>query len=249
MDSRLSEMEIKDMLSALTDLVLPRVCIVCRRQLMPQEKHICTCCLADMPLTGFWMLSRNPMADKLNAMMETGEIMDGERYAYACALYYYSPESPYDRISQRLKYWREFKAGSLFSRMLGEKISQASYLKDLDVIVPVPLHWTRKMKRGYNQSEIIAGKLSEELGIPYRTDILKRIRRTKTQTEIKGSGKTLNVSGAFKAVKTKEKYRHILLVDDIFTSGATSSSCLMALRQVFGTDVRISVATLGFVDG
>jgi len=248
MDSRLEQMKMTEILSAVTELVLPRVCIVCERQLLPQEKHICTCCLADLPLTGFWKMARNPMADRLNAMIENGDIKDGERYAYACALFYYSPESPYDRISQRLKYWREFDAGKLFSGMLGEQISKADYLQDLDVVIPVPLHWTRHIKRGYNQAEIIARKISEVLGIPCRTKLLKRTHRTKTQTEIKGGEKASNVKNAFKASQTKKKYHHILLVDDIFTSGSTTSSCLRALREVHGTETRISVATLGFVE-
>ena len=249
MDSRLLGLDLKTSLSALTDLVMPRVCIVCGEGLMPQEKHICTCCLADMPLTRFETWSRNPMADRFNARVD----QDGYGpYSYAAALYYYNEEAGYRFISQALKYHRNFSAGRHFGRMLGDRLSLSELFADVDTVVPVPLHFARKWKRGYNQAEVIAREVTASLreagiGAELDTGLLKRVRRTISQTRLSGEEKEKNVEGAFSCRKGGRQCRHILLVDDVFTTGSTLAACHKALRQAFGSGVRISVATLGFV--
>ena len=127
---------------------------------------------------------------------------------------------------------------------------------DVDMIIPVPLHWSRQWKRGYNQAEVIARAAAEALGVHVRTDILMRKRRTKTQTKLDIEGKARNVSGAFTvrkdaAVIFKDggAVRHLVLMDDVFTTGSTLHACFRALRSVFPPGVRISVATLGVVGG
>ena len=124
------------------------------------------------------------------------------------------------------------------------------------MIMPVPLHWAREWKRGYNQAEVIASALASETGVPLRTDVLKRRRRTRTQTRLDIEGKARNVAGAFSVsddaaviFRSGGNVRHILLVDDVFTTGSTLTACFTALRTVFPPGVRISVATLGFVGG
>ena len=108
----------------------------------------------------------------------------------------------------------------------------------------------QKINSGYNQAEAIASGLASAMGIPVRTDILIRKKRTRTQTKLDIEGKTRNVAGAFKAGNcSPEEYRHIIIVDDVFTTGSTLFACFTALRTVFPPGVRISVATLGFVGG
>ena len=112
------------------------------------------------------------------------------------------------------------------------------------------LHWTRKWKRGYNQAEVLGSELAMVLNIELRTDILRRTRRTRTQTKISPQKKRENVNGAFTVALCKDdmnQYRHIILVDDVFTSGSTLIACFTALRSVFPPSVRISIATLAFV--
>ena len=126
----------------------------------------------------------------------------------------------------------------------------AGHFADVDVVIPVPLHWTRKWKRGYNQAEILGSELATVLNIELRTDILRRTRRTRTQTKISPQKKKENVNGAFTVALCKDdmnQYRHIILVDDVFTSGSTLIACFTALRSVFPPSVRISIATLAFV--
>ena len=132
--------------------------------------------------------------------------------------------------------------------MLGRKMAGAEHFKDVDVVIPVPLHWTRKWSRGYNQAECIAKTLAAELGAEMRTDILFRRRRTATQTRLSVEQKGKNVHGAFEAIGQVPAPIHVLLVDDVFTTGSTLHACFVALREVFpASKVRISVVTLGFV--
>ena len=248
MDSRLTGLDLKTSLSALLDLVLPRVCVVCGRTLLPQERHICLNCLADLPETHFATVGRNPMADKFNARIAGDNY---EPYAYAAALFYYRVDSGYAMITQALKYHRDFGAGKFFARMLGSRLAASELFKGVDLVVPVPLHWTRRWKRGYNQAEIIAVELAKALSAPCRTDIMRRGRRTGTQTKLSGEEKAANVAGAFMAEKARilasmGNTQHILLTDDVFTSGATLGECHKALRKVFGPTVRISAATLAY---
>lgn len=234
------------------DLLLPRRCIVCNRALLLEEEHVCLNCMADLPRTFFWKQSHNPMADRLNEVLQTNDDSGSERYAYAAALFFYHNEAGYRQIPYQIKYHGNIKAGLHFGKMLGRCLAFSNLFDDVDVVIPVPLHWTRKWKRGYNQAEVIASGIAECMGVCLRKDILKRVKRTATQTRMKIEEKAANVSGAFVVSDKREaweEYRHILLVDDVFTTGSTALACFEALRAVFPPSVRISVATLGFVGG
>lgn len=240
---------------AAADLLLPRTCIVCGRKLDIEEYLVCLYCNADIPFTFFWQQGHNPMADKFNALIQKS--MDArpqtedwhEVYAFAAALYFFSDDSDYRNIQYGLKYKRNIAAGKHFGNMLGQRLASSVRFADVDVVIPVPLHWTRKWSRGYNQAEIIAGEVALQLRAELRCDILTRRRRTRTQTELDAEAKTRNVENAFVATTPDGgigKIRHILIIDDIFTTGATLHSCFAALRRVFPVYVRISIATLGY---
>jgi len=254
MDKRLEDVGIKTYLAAIADLALPRVCIVCGRDLMPGEKHLCLPCLADLPETHFAAMSHNPMADCLNDRIEAHRSRLGlegrEEYSLAAALFYYRYGAGYRRITQELKYLRNIGAGRWFAGMLGSRLKASPLFSDIDAVIPVPLHWTRRWTRGYNQAEIIARELSRALNANCLPDALVRRRRTRTQTMLKGEEKAANVSGAFavNSGRILSGFHHILLVDDVFTTGATLSECHIALRSELGDSVRISVATLAFVE-
>ena len=256
---------------AAADMILPRVCVVCGGRLLLQEKHICLECAADMPFTRFETMSHNPMADRFNEVIQRYLAADGvssgvpqsyERYAYASALFLYKEDSGYKRIPYQVKYHANLAIGKHFGHMLGRRLADSQLFQDVDVVIPVPLHRLRRWKRGYNQAEVIAAEVASTLGVPLRADILVRRRRTRTQTQLSVEEKVANVAGAFELSESaKGLYGtgphgdsnrcgmpcHILLVDDVFTTGSTLGECFKALRSVFPPYVRISVATLAFV--
>lgn len=236
------------------DILLPRTCIVCGERLFSAERHICLECRADLPLTYFWKQSHNPMSDRFNEViekdLEARDDLRREDYAFCAALFLYRSEGPFRLIPYQIKYKGDIRAGEYFGRMLGNRLKNEELWKDADLIIPVPLHWSRQFRRGYNQAEAIASGVASAMGIPLRTDILRRKKRTKTQTKLDLEEKAKNVAYAFE-VKTRElpQIKHIVIVDDVFTTGSTLFACFVALRSVFPPSIRISVATLAFVGG
>ncbi len=263
---------IRRFLKAAGDVVLPRTCIVCGRRLNMDESHLCLGCLMDMPLTRFWERTHNPMADKFNERIQkricgkhpsgdneecgdgsAAESIEYERYAYASALFSYHSEAGYRQIPYQIKYHGNTEMGRYFGRMLGIRL--ASSWTDVDMVIPVPLHWMRRWKRGYNQAEIIASAIADAMDVPLNTGILLRRKRTITQTKLNIEQKMRNVDGAFEVsdeaamiYRNGGNVRHILLVDDVFTTGSTIESCFNALRAIFPPSVRISAVTLGYVE-
>lgn len=237
MDPRLTGLDLKTLALSLSDFLMPRVCICCGRQLLAGERHLCCVCLSDLPLTHFWDVRHNPMADKYNALVEA------PGYETAVALFFYSGD--YKKITQALKYNRDFKAGRWFAQMLGERLMGAG-LTDFDVVCPVPLHWSRRFRRGYNQAEVIGREVARVLGVPFEPRLLRRARHTSSQTRLSAEDRARNIAGAFEVRKLSLSARRVLLVDDVFTTGATVASCAAALREALGPEARISVATLAF---
>ena len=213
-------------LQALLELFFPRFCLVCGNRLPLDERHICSHCLEDLPRTYYSKMSRNRMADRLNAFiqrdLDVGQSLRGDGpvpYSYATALFFYRAGTGYRDITKHLN------------------------------VIPVPLHWTRRWSRGFNQAEVIASVLARRLGASLREDVLSRRRKTKTQTRLSIEGKAANVAGAFmvnKGVKLTG-CSHVLIVDDVFTTGSTVHECYKALRSLCPPNTRISVATLACV--
>ncbi|MCD8206736.1 MAG: hypothetical protein LUD72_02235 [Bacteroidales bacterium] len=263
-------------LTALGDMFLPRTCIICGTRLSADEEFICPDCSDDLPLTYYWDIPFNPAADRLNESIQhkfdvlpetavphpdstsqsadsTGKAEDETRpeyepYARYAGLFFYNSDNNYRLICQRLKYDGDLALGRHYSHLLGEKLVGSELFRDVDLVVPVPLHWTRQWKRGYNQSAVISAEVAAVLGAVHKPRLLIRKRRTQTQTVLSVEEKKLNVAGAFTVNRRSlppQTPHHILLIDDMLTTGATIAACHAALRTVFPTSVRISAATLG----
>ena len=235
-------------LKAAADLILPRRCIVCGRKLLLDEKHLCLSCLCDMPLTYFWKQPYNPMADRFNAAICEADL-DADGYVRACALFFYDSKGSYKQIPYQLKYSANISAGRFFGKMLGERMAAQEHWQDVDCVIPVPLHWRRKWKRGYNQAEIIAGAVAQALGAEICCNMLLKSKYTRTQTKVDVEQKRQNVQGSFRISRESGPfpYNHILIIDDTFTTGSTLLSCYETLIHHLPSNTRISIATLGYV--
>ena len=286
-----------DFIVALGDLFMPRACLACGCRLGMRERHLCLSCAADVPYTRFWMAPHNPLADRFNAVLERHRGTEPMDYAYAAALIYY--KGAYRSIPRALKYQGDLAAGRHYGALLGRRLAAAPHFADIDLVIPVPLHWTRLRSRGYNQAEVLAralvdafraapapgasaappSSLSERCPVAAGHDEgaapttvipgLVRARRTRTQTRVSVDQKAQNVASAFQVparfspwarfvstwkgevpespAEVLASARHILLVDDTFTTGATLYACYAALRPF--TTARISIATLAAVEG
>jgi len=236
-----------DCAAALLDLFLPRRCIACGRALALHERHLCIYCWADLPRTGFAFCPRNGMSERFNALLMR-DTEGYEPYVRCAALFFYRHEGGYSRITQRLKYHADLSSGRFFAALLGKELAAAPWFRDVDLVVPVPLHPLRRLSRGYNQAAVIASEVAEALGARMQAGLLVRRRRTASQTHLSPLERAANVRSAFRLRKGKvPPAAHLLLVDDVFTTGATLYACYRALRSAYGPEVRISIATLACV--
>jgi len=142
---------------------------------------------------------------------------------------------------EKLKYQHRPDIGTKLGRNIGQELKAKGFFSDIDAIVPVPLHWKRWITRGYNQSTQLANGISAVTGLPVEEHLVRRIRNNTTQTGMNSSQRQDNVENIFLSRETC--YHHLLLVDDVLTTGATLTSCAQSiLRQ--NPKVRFSVLTL-----
>ena len=247
---------------ALADYFLPERCVACGRVLSSREHYLCCHCDADLPLTKYWLREKQPMAERYNVRIQEHSTAY-EDFSRAAALFFYQENAGYKWIPQALKYEGRRALGRYFALRLGRELARSPLFADVDLILPVPLHPLRRFRRGYNQAGVLAQALVEAYASAcpasvtqpfYCSKLVRRTRATRSQTRLGGEEKRQNVAGAFRVnphvfVRLPFSPRHILVVDDVFTSGATLAAVHNALRVFFPPEIRISVATLAFVPG
>lgn len=230
-------MKRNEWLHQLMHLFYPNVCVVCGSELLPGEEGVCLRCLYKLPKTHNFREPDND-AEKLMA----GRI-PFERIASYCV---YTKGGTLSPLIHHLKYRHKESIGLLLGRMFGKDLMGSEFLNSIDLIVPVPLHPKREKMRGYNQAEIIARGLSEIIGLPVSKDNLIRVVYNPTQTKRTKTQRWENVKDIFKvADPLLFEGKHLLLVDDVITTGSTLEACGMALQAC--KDVKISIAALGEV--
>lgn len=220
------------------NLLIPRQCVVCNRPLSHAEKCLCTFCNINIPRTHYHLQKDNFM-EKLF----WGQIPI-ER---ATAFCHYRKGSEFRNIIHKLKYKGRKDIGEVLGSYIANEIQDCGFLNDVDVIIPIPLHPGRFKSRGYNQSECIAKGIAGVTGIPVNNQAILRKTHTETQTGYSVMERWKNVKDAFEAHQPNDfTGKHILLVDDVLTTGATIMACASTLSNVKG--IRFSVITLGIAD-
>ncbi len=222
----------KDLPQHVLDLLFPRYCLDCNRNLIHAEHHFCRSCLSDL---FYLMEDRSERVEKL--------LLGKVNIDWATAMLPYSKRNITKALIHQLKYRGSKDLGELLGRQLG-KIVEAKG-KNIDFIVPVPLHKKKLKVRGFNQAEVLANGLSQKTGIPISTDNLHRTRHTKTQTKKSVYDRHLNVHQVF-ALKNLEEfaYKNILLVDDVITTGSTLEGCIGAFHEAEGCKVSVATAAV-----
>ena len=221
----------------LLDLISPRLCVVCGHRLTVTEEVICARCNFHLPRTGF---QHNAYENDM-AKLFWGQIPI-ER---ATAFFYYEAHAETANILYELKYKDHPEIGEIFGRMFATEIKSAGFFDGIDGIVPVPLAKKRQRQRGYNQSEEIAQGVSEITGLPIYNKVVKRISFKGSQTNKGRWDRQENVERVFDLIDAEAvSNKHLLLIDDVVTTGATCIACAKVLCQ--SANVRISILSLGF---
>lgn len=212
-------LRLPDWVSALGDLILPRSCAGCKQALLPEEQFLCPSCLSRLPRTGF---SNFPQTNEVFRKFAAEYAISG-----ASANYFFEGDGILQHVVHTLKYSYRPSLGVFLGRLMAHETGKA-FASGVDAIIPVPLHPAKFAKRGYNQATQLAKGLSEAWDVPVVTDLVRRTRATDSQTAKNRDERFSNMQEAFTA--RASHYRHILVVDDVVTTGATLSGVLSALQ-------------------
>lgn len=216
-------------------LFYPEVCYACQKNLMGDEQEICSICQYHLPYTDDYLDPNNPCFQQLKGRSQI---------QFAAALFRLSNGGLVENLIYNLKYNSKPQIGYYFGRAYGTKLLKSPFIENIDLLVPIPLHPRRKRRRGYNQSTEIALGLASILQVPVDETILFRKVQTKTQTRLSSLARVANVSGVFScAIKTAIDGKHIVLIDDVLTTGATLVSAADAIMESY-PNCRISVICL-----
>ena len=226
-------MTLRNWLDSILNLFYPRVCAACGETLLKDEQTVCLKCRFLLPKTGYELHPDNPLA----------QIFYGRvKFHAVTACFFFAKSGKVQHLIHELKYKGNKDAGIFLGQQLGETIKEAPLFQDVDYLIPVPLHPKREKQRGYNQSLMIAKGIHEVTGIPMGDKYLIRAVHTATQTKKSAEDRYKNVKDIFEARHHKElENKHILLIDDVLTTGATLESCAHQLENIPG--ITISVAT------
>jgi len=217
-------------------LLFPRLCYACGNHLMRNEYLICTECFVVIPRTNYHCEAKNPVAQLFwgRCIIEK-----------AAAFSYYNKGSRIRNLIHGLKYKGIKEIGYELGRIYGISLEESGFTKDIDLIIPVPLHPSKKRVRGFNQSETISMGIADAARLPVDLKSLIRKKLSPTQTNRSRYERWTNVENIFQVLDNKLiKGKHVLLVDDVITTGSTIESCANELLKIEG--VKVSVVALAF---
>jgi ComF family protein len=226
----------RDLWDDFISLLFPRLCHGCGEHLMRNEKLICTGCYVLIPRTNFHLEEDNPVA----------RLFWGRcRLEKAAAFSFYNRGSRIRNMIHSLKYRGNKEIGFELGNIYGSVLNRSGFLGGIDIIIPVPLHASKRRLRGFNQSEVISEGIGKASGLPVDTASVRRRELTDTQTRKSRYERWENVEGIFEvAAPEKLRGKHILLVDDVITTGSTIESIAGELLKIDG--VMVSAAAIAY---
>ena len=221
-------------LTHILNALFPSTCVACGNTLLGNEQHLCVHCLNNLASTHYSPMPNNP----------TEQMLAGRTpFVSATSMLHYRHSNTVQHIVHSMKFHGNSDLCILMGRLMGLDLLHSQRFDDIDLLIPVPLHPLRHLARGYNQSQLLCQGIAQNMPRPILHTALIRPRYTRKQSLQQNSQRQTNVKDAFK-VRHPEKLagHHILLVDDVLTTGATLVSCCQALAHI--PNLRISIATL-----
>jgi ComF family protein len=217
-------------------LLFPRLCYACGNYLLRNEYLICTECYVVIPRNNYHNESDNPVAQLFWGRCTIEK---------AAAFSYYNKGSRIRNLIHNMKYKGIREIGYELGKIYGTTLKASGFMNDIDIIIPVPLHPSKKRIRGFNQSETISNGLGEATSLPVEIQSLVRVIVSATQTKRSRYDRWTNVEGIFKVTDpTAISGKHVLLVDDVITTGSTIEACTNELLKI--ENVKVSVVALAY---
>lgn len=222
-------------ISPLLDILFPRYCYGCKDILVCGERVLCSNCFVELSRTMNHFNANNDLANKISIHFPIKN---------AVAFLNYDTQSILSNLIHKFKYSDDIIIGKYLTNVFCNELKDLVWIKEIDYVIPLPLHWIRKTTRGYNQAEIISKEIAKYFNLKLRTDCVKRVKYNKSQTKLNKEDRWKNVENIFALRKPSLlEGKHILLVDDLVTTGASLNSCIKTLSKV--KDIKISVLVIG----
>jgi ComF family protein len=221
-------------INSLIHLIYPELCMACNKRTTDINNTFCLDCYTELPFTHHTDLRENDFSDHFKGKF---------RISFATSLFYFVKTGVVQNIIKQLKYHSKDTYGIKIGQLFGITFQDSEFVKSVDIIVPVPLHKKKEAKRGYNQSLKFGEGISSYLNIPVSKGNLIRVKNTLSQTQMNNEARIRNVKDAFQVTNPEEFInKHILLVDDVLTTGSTLLECAVTLKDIPG--ITISMATI-----
>jgi ComF family protein len=228
--------QLKNIFGSTMHLLYPHVCTGCGSDLLEKDNLLCLTCIQDLPHTNFAALQNNPVEKDF-----WGRINLEAAYSQ----FYFSKAFLIQHLIHQLKYKGDTKIGFYLGEIMGKTMLKSNRFSSIDTLIPLPMYAAKEHKRGYNQATVICNGISSVMNIPVLSNAVIRQHATETQTRKHRTERWENVKDSFKVAKPAElNAKHVLLVDDVVTTGATLEACGNVILNA--TDARLSIATLAY---
>ena len=222
--------------SSIISLFYPHHCLSCDSDVLPEDEELCSKCFDGLPFTGFENIKGNPVEKMFWGRVELYK---------AFSVFYFNKGLVFQSLIHKLKYKHSTETGIYLGRLMALAVERSG--EEYDCIVPMPLHKKKENKRGFNQCHFIGEGLAEKTGIALEEGSVIRIKNTESQTRKNRVERWSNVANAFEVHDNgRLNNKHILLIDDVITTGASVEACARELLQIEG--VKITVASLAMAD-
>ena len=227
---------LKNIFQSVNHLFFPSICAGCATDIINDEQLLCLQCMDRLPVTNFHLHANNPVEKIFWGRLPLSA---------ACSYLYFTKDSLLQHLLHQFKYKGDKEIGLFFGRRMGESFLQSHRFKDIDALVPLPLFPSKERKRGFNQATILCEGIAETMHIPILKNYIVRTAATQTQTHKTRVQRWKNMEGKFVLKKNDLlKNKHVLLVDDVVTTGATLEACSRELLKADG--IKLSIATLAY---